>query len=77
MAVKNISITEEAYNALQREKRGSESFTDAILRLAKRSGKLSDSFGAWAMTDAEARKMRNDLSKGWKQTTDRLKNEVH
>ena len=76
MAIKNISITAEAYNALQREKRDSESFTETILRLTERSGRLADCFGTWKMTDSEEARMKRELSKGWKQTTERLKREV-
>jgi len=76
MATKTISITEEAYEALIREKIDKESFTETILRITKKSGKLSDSFGAWKMTDEEAEKMRSDLDKGWRQAQERLTNEV-
>lgn len=74
MPTKNISITKEAYDALQREKRVNESFTETILRLTQRTGKLSDSFGAWRdMTDAEEAKFERELSKGWKHATESLK----
>jgi predicted CopG family antitoxin len=53
MPTKKISITEEAYNALIHEKKNSESFTQTILRITKKTGKLTDSFGAWKMTDTE------------------------
>jgi predicted CopG family antitoxin len=76
VAVKNISITEEAYNALQREKRDKESFTETILRLTERSGRLADCFGTWEMSDSEEATMKRELSRGWKQTTERLKREV-
>lgn len=33
---KSITVSEEAYRALERMKKGKESFTDAILRLARR-----------------------------------------
>jgi predicted CopG family antitoxin len=35
MTRKNLTISEEAYNALSRRKRQTESFSDVILRLAK------------------------------------------
>ncbi len=72
MATKNISITKEAYDALQREKKGDESFTQTILRLAQRSGKLSDCFGGWKMTNEEENAMKRELSKGWKKATEGL-----
>jgi predicted CopG family antitoxin len=79
MPTKNISITKEAYEALRREKRANESFTEIILRLTQRTGKLSDSFGAWEnMTDEEEAKFNHDLSKGWKRAAESLKKrEVH
>jgi len=43
---KTISITDEAYEVLNREKRDSESFTDVIIRLTKRA-RLSDFAGIW------------------------------
>lgn len=43
---KTISITDEAYEALNREKRDRESFTDVIIRLTKRA-RLSDFAGIW------------------------------
>ncbi|MDG6994378.1 MAG: hypothetical protein JRN52_00525 [Nitrososphaerota archaeon] len=39
MARKTISISEEAYDALSRERKRSESFTETILRLSRNSCK--------------------------------------
>ena len=36
MADRSVTVSEEAYRALQRIKEGKESFTDAILRLARK-----------------------------------------
>lgn len=36
MSYKSITVSEEAYRELERMKEGKESFTDAILRLARR-----------------------------------------
>jgi predicted CopG family antitoxin len=76
MATKNISITEEAYEALQRQKRNNESFTQIILRLTQSRGKLSDLYGAWKMTDEEETKLTGELSKGWQRTGKRMANEM-
>lgn len=73
---KNISITEEAYDALEREKRKDESFTEAILRLTRKRGKLSDCFGTWRTTDAEQLAIERELRRGWKRTSERILNEV-
>ena len=76
LASKNISITEEAYEALQREKGREESFTDAILRLTRKRGKLSDCFGSWKMTDKEQTEIENELTKGWGRAQERISSEV-
>ena len=76
MASKNISITEEAYEALQREKGSDESFTDAILRLTRKRGKLSDCFGSWKMTEREEEVVRAELAGGWRRVQERVSSEV-
>jgi predicted CopG family antitoxin len=66
---KTISITKEAYELLSREKKGRESLSEVIKRLAKERGKLKDSFGAWKMSDDEEERMFSNLKKNWKKTT--------
>jgi predicted CopG family antitoxin len=73
---KNISITEEAYEALQREKGNGESFTEAILRLTRKRGKLSDCFGSWRTTDEEQEAIRAELTRGWRRVQERISREV-
>jgi len=73
---KNISITEEAYKALQREKGKDESFTEAILRLTRKRGKLADCFGGWKMTDQEQAAIEDDLTKGWRRAKELISHEV-
>jgi len=73
---KNISITEEAYEALQREKASGESFTEAILRLTRKRGKLSDCFGSWRMTEEEQEAIRAELTRGWRRAQERVEREV-
>lgn len=49
MAVKSITITEEAYNNLARLKNENDSFSIVINReLGKKKAKLSDFFGIWS-----------------------------
>jgi predicted CopG family antitoxin len=48
MPHKTITISLEAYEALLRLKRPGESFSDAILRLAKRIPDLSELEGVWS-----------------------------
>ena len=76
MATKTISVTEKAYEALLREKKSKESFTDTILRITKKSGKLADCFGTWKMTDEEEAAIRSELSEGWRITQERLSSEM-
>ena len=48
MPRKTITISLEAYEALRRLKRPGESFSDAILRLAKSIPNLSELAGTWS-----------------------------
>ena len=41
LAHKTLTISEEAYNALAREKQENESFTEVILRMTSQRGKAS------------------------------------
>lgn len=66
MTTKTITIMEDAYKALLREKTKGESFTETILRLTKKRGKLEDCFGTWKISDAELKTIEASLSKGWK-----------
>ena len=76
MGTKTISIKNEAYEALRREKIGKESFTDTILRITKKSGKISDCFGTWKMTDEEEKAIKAELAKGWQTAQERICNEM-
>ena len=76
MATKTISITDKAYEALLREKRSKERFTDTILRITEKSGKLADCFGTWKMSDEEEEAIRSELSEGWRVTQERISNKV-
>jgi predicted CopG family antitoxin len=76
MATKTISITQKAYEALLREKKNKESFTETILRITKKSNKLADCFGAWKMTNEEEKAVNSELSEGWRMTQERITNRV-
>jgi predicted CopG family antitoxin len=76
MATKTISITEKAYEALLREKRNKESFTEIILRITKKSNKIADCFGAWKMSDEEEAAIHGELSEGWRMTQERISNKL-
>ncbi len=76
MGTKTITITEEAYHALLREKIDKESFTDTILRMTKETGKIADCFGTWKMTDAEEEAINSEISRRWQLTQERIANEM-
>jgi predicted CopG family antitoxin len=76
MVTKTISVTDEAYMALLREKKGEESFTETILRITAKAGKLADCFGVWRMTDEEETSVQGELDEGWRATEGRLHREV-
>jgi len=70
---KTITITKEAYEALAREKRNNESFSDVVLRLTSRKAKLSDYFGIWSeIPEAEFEKMQNAMRQARKGIRARL-----
>ncbi len=73
---KTISIKDEAYQALLREKTDKESFTDVILRIIQKSGKIADCFGAWKMTDEEEKAISAELARGWHMVQERVSNEM-
>jgi predicted CopG family antitoxin len=46
--VRQVSLSEEAYERLKKAKKGSESFSDVVLRTVKSpTGDLNRFFGAW------------------------------
>lgn len=59
MAVKTITVAEDAYAALAALKREGESFSDVIRRLARSSRSLLEFAGDWK--DVPAAKMREYL----------------
>ena len=76
MATKTISITEKAYDALLKEKKNKESFTETILRITKKSNKIADCFGTLKMSDDEEDAIRNELSEGWRVAQERISNKL-
>lgn len=73
MGVKTITVTEEAYRLLAKEKKQDESFSQVIKRLTKERGRLSDSFGAWKMSDEETGRIFSELRENWKRSTARVR----
>jgi len=56
MSSRNVAVRKDVYDALQREKRPHESFTQLFLRLLNQRGPLEELRGAWpkAATSGEA-----------------------
>jgi len=61
LGVKTLTITEETYQLLAREKKGKESFSEVIKRIARQRGQLRDSYGAWVMSDEEEAEIFSSL----------------
>jgi predicted CopG family antitoxin len=73
VGVKTITVTEEAYRLLAKEKKGEESFSQVIKRLTGERGRLADSLGAWKMSEKEAQEIFSSLRKHWKRTDARIR----
>lgn len=67
MGYRTISVPDEVYERLYSLKKENESFNKLLLRLVGRErSKLRSFFGKWKMTDAEERRMFNELGDSWK-----------
>jgi predicted CopG family antitoxin len=67
LTTKTITITKNAYEALAREKRRDESFSDVALRLTAKKGELKDCLGSWKL-NKEERKLFGHIKKSWKRS---------
>lgn len=64
MATKTISIIEEVYEELIRQKKAGESFSDEIMRLSQKKGKISECSGLWSWMElAEIDSIRANIEK--------------
>lgn len=62
---KTVMLSEEAYEALLKEKKKKESFSDVVLRLVTSRAKLSDYVGIWSdIPDKEFQRMMGAMPKG-------------
>jgi len=81
MAIKSLTITEDAYNALKAMKHGDESFSDTVIRITKnRALVVERMFGAWKMSEKEAdeavkriKKRREEFTRDYHKRQERLK----
>jgi predicted CopG family antitoxin len=64
MASKTLSVTEDVYYILAREKFKGESFSKVIKRLVKSRGKLSDCAGLWKdLTENDIKEIKEQIKK--------------
>ena len=70
MTTKTITITEEAYNLLKNTKEGNESFTEAIIKIAKKDP-LSKLAGI--LSKEEASELRRHIAISRERTEKRLR----
>ena len=62
MAVKTITITEEAYEKIASNKKQGESFSELIGRSFDKKGDISQFIGAWSdMSDETAEKIKKHI----------------
>jgi predicted CopG family antitoxin len=61
MSSRNVAVRKDVYDALTKEKRAKESFTQLFLRLLRQRGPLEELAGAWgkAGNPSEARLIRH------------------
>lgn len=62
MTSKNISITEDVYNKLQKIKGEGESFSELFLRLLRvQKFNIEKTFGSWKLTKKEEKEIWGDI----------------
>ena len=64
MVSKTLSVTEDVYYLLAREKIKSESFSQVIKRLVKTRGKLTECAGLWEnLSDKDIKEIKDQIKK--------------
>jgi len=64
MAIKSLTITEDAYTTLKRLKYNEESFSEAILRLGRTQTNIIDKyFGILKRTEKEVKEWEREIKK--------------
>lgn len=77
MPTKTVSLSEDAYELLSREKRPGESFSDVVRRLTSKKHPLSYFAGAWKNMPAEKRQMIEDaIGTGRKKANEKTKKKL-
>ena len=73
MGTKTISIMDDVYEALVRNKKPNESFSEELRRLVSKNGDIMECAGLWAhMTDKEAENMKKHIEDFGKKFTKSL-----
>lgn len=74
MTSRNVSLRDEVYELVSREKIPGESFSDTLERLVKRRGKLMDAVNSWEEVDEEEiDKIEKNVEKVRKRFTEDVK----
>ena len=77
MAIKTISLSEEVYELLVKEKRPEESFSDTVKRIIGRTRPLRDFAGAWKEMPPEfLREIRSKLHRAREVTNKKSRTRV-
>jgi predicted CopG family antitoxin len=63
MSSKNIAVRKDVYDALRKDRRVGESFTEAILRLMNQKGSLDELAGAWGPPSGGRDHGRRDIGR--------------
>jgi predicted CopG family antitoxin len=63
MAVKTITITENAYNFLKQFKKDNQSFSEVIIEITKKKGNASSILGSLKHRSKELDRMGSEISK--------------
>ena len=73
MGTKTITVTEEAYDKIAREKKEGESFSELFLRIGRDKGTLAECLGLWSDIPDEKMKVFDDIERSWDLSDKELK----
>ena len=77
MASKTLSVTENVYHLLAREKFNGESFSEVIKRLVKTRGKVSDCAGLWKdLSDEDLKEIKEQIKELRRTSKSNLKQRI-